>query len=409
MKTRKLLFLLPLLPLLTGATVDEEIHSNLDTKFTRVTSDNASSITEKYGYFLEGSMPTMTKGQEKSWSLVTRFVRSTTKKIQIRLFYIYGPNANWRHLASDSGCSYYEVYRSRYVSGKVGSFLQCVIPLASALEDHGLKTDNRYKMFTTANFALGVYVDEHSGNNKGEFAYFHLATTYNTGKRYHFNLANPLTSSLRLDNPDFNQEEAHRKVTFGGEDWHMNIEAVADGKVLDFNDFIKESRGELNKQTFDIPLKMELRQFGTPKRRDLIIKDEDLNLFIYDGYERYNLGETSIGYDGKKGYKIPLRQIFDGEYVTLDIKDTYYVSLDGRRVYSRETVPNGGKGFQQIRHGFPLPSIPDKGEYKFLFQLELLNAGALGLVDIVGKFSYIKSKNYFGSHKDSTYYVEEEL
>ena len=408
MNTRKLLFVLPLFPFLLGATADEEIHSDLDTKFTYVISSNASKVTEKYGYFLESEMPTMTKGEEKSWSLVTRFVRSTTKKIQIRLFYVYGQTANWKHLASGSGCSYYEVYRSRFVSGKIGSFLQCVIPLRSALEDQGIKTDYRYKIFQ-ANFALCVYVEEHAGNNKGEFCYIYLPSTYNTGKRYHLDISKYSTSSYKLQNYDYNQEEFHRKVKFGGKGWSQTTTAIADGKFLDWNDFQKESRGEINNFSFDIPLKMELRQFGTSERRSLIIDDKDMNLFIYDGYERYNLGETSIGYDGKKGYKIPLKQSFDGDYVTFDIKDIYYISLDGRRVYSRDTVPDGGRGYQQIKHGFPIPSIPDKGEYKFLFQMELLNAGALGLVDITGKFSFTKSKNYFGSHKNSSYYVEEEL
>lgn len=408
MNTKKLCFILPLLPFLTGAVQDEEVHSNLDTKFTFISDSNVANITEKYGYFLEGEMPTMTKGKENSWSLTTRFVRSTTKKIQIRLYYLYGPTANWHHLASDSGCSYYEVYRSAYVSGKIGSYLQCVIPLKSALENHGLKTDYRYKIFQ-ATFALGVYVDEHSGSNKGEFAYVHLPSTYNTGKRYHLDVSKYATSSYRLMNYDYNQEEAHRKVTFGGKNWQVKMDAIADGKFLDWRDFQKESRGEIKAFTFPIPLKMELRQFGTSERRNLLINDADMNLFIYDGYERYNLGETSIGYEGKKGYKIPLRQRFDGEYVTLDIKDIYWVSLDGRRVYNRDTVPDGGRGYQQVRSGFPIPSIPDKSEYKFLFQMELLNVGALGLVDITGKFSYTKSKNYFGSHKNSSYYVEEEL
>ncbi len=85
MKTKKLCFILPLLPFLTAAVKDEEVHSTLDTKFTFITDSNVANITQKYGYFLEGEMPTMTKGRENTWSLTTRFVRSTTKKIQIRL------------------------------------------------------------------------------------------------------------------------------------------------------------------------------------------------------------------------------------------------------------------------------------------------------------------------------------
>ncbi|GEM_PF-6731578 len=408
MKTKKIWFVLPLLPFLTGAVMDEEVHSTLETKFTFITESNVANITKKYGYFLKGQMPTMTKGDENSWSLTTRFVRSTTKKIQIRLYYIYGPTANWYHLSSSYGCSYYEVYRSAYVSGRIGTFLRCDIPLKSALEDHGIKIDYRYNIFQ-ASFALGVYVDEHSDGNKGEFAYVYLPSTYNTGKRYHLDISKYSTSSYRLMNYDYNLEEAHRKVIFGGKDWQIKTDAIADGKFLDWRDFQDEDRGEMNALSFPIPLKMELRQFGTPERRSLLIKNEDMNLFIYDGYERYNLGEPSIGYDGKKGYKIPLRQFFDGEYVTFDTKDIYWVSLDGRRVYNRDTVPNGGRGYQQIRSGFPIPSIPDRSEFKFLFQMELLNVGALGLVDITGKFSYRKSKNHFGSHKNSSYYVEEEL
>ncbi len=403
---RKLLFPI-LLPFLLGAINDETVHSSTDNEYVLVTDSNASKIASTYGYFEERDFPILTEGKENAWKLNCRFVRKTSRKIQVRLYYVYGNQAAFK--AGDVGCKYYEVYRSGYISGSIGSYFNCNISLKSALADHGISTDYRYKIFK-ANFALGIYVDEHPTTYKGEVFYMYIPSTFNSGNRYHLEIGKYVASTYVLRNTTYNEEEYHRKVRYGGEDWKAKADSVLGGKFHDWNDFSKESRGEIDGLSFKIPLKMSLTQFGNANNRDLIINDEDMNLFIYDGYERYNLGEPTIGYDGKKGYKIPLRRSFDGTYITFYPKKQFYMSSDGRKVYDSMTVPNGGRGnYYQVYNEVPLPAIEENIPTKFVFQIELLNSGPIGLVDITAKFSYTKSKNYFGSHKSASYYVEEEL
>lgn len=405
MKKSHLCSLLLLTPFLLGATTDETVHEKSDMKYSLITESNAEEITNNYGYFEEMEFPTLTKGEESSWRLKTKFIRNTNRKLQIRLYYVYGTTAKWK--TGYVGSTYYEVYRSGYLSGNVGTYTTFDISLKTALDDHGISTDSRYKIFNST-FAIGFYVDDHEGTSKGVFNYIYFASTFNTGKKYHLKLGSSLHTSYKLNNTDYNQEEYHKRVFFGGKDWHANTYCVAGGTFVDWRDFLHEDRGEIKTNIMSIPLKLQLSQFGKSAKINLPIEKADLSLFIYEGYELFDLGETQIGYDGEVGYKIPLRTYFDGTYVTFDTKGTYYTSLDCRRVYSMDSVPNGGRGnYLKVIKGLPLPSFEGKLPKTFKFQMELLNVGALGLVDITAKFSYTVSNNYFGSHKNSTYYVEE--
>lgn len=412
MKNRIITAAFPFLvfPLLTGAETDEMVHSDSEIAFKYVNdAELANTIYLKYGYYVETETPTLTAGDESHWRFNAAFYRATEAKIQMRLYYVYGNVPAFPSL-NNNGCKYWQVYSSPLWSGLRNTLFSFSCSLSSLFEDHGIKYDSdRYNVFT-ASFIVGIYVDEHEGNYKGKFYYIDVPTTYNTGKRYHLNVGD--ASNYNLYNTDMNnQKEFHRRSWFGGKEWKTKIDSIYGGTFDDWWDFKTENRGECNAPYFTLPLKMRLTQFGNPNYRNLMVcKQTELSLFIYDGYEKYKFGKTSVGYDGKVGYKIPLKQSFDGVYVTFVPDTLFYASLDGRRIYIPQTVPSGGnEDFYIIRNGIPLPAIEEKTPTKFLFQIELLNVGALGLVDITAKFSYTKSKNAFGSNKTSSYYVEEEL
>lgn len=409
MKNIKISKLFPFLlfPFLIGATDDDMVHPDSTTLFKNVVDINQANIlTHKYGHFKETELMALTKGKENEWYFISNFYRNSNDKIQMRLYYVYGQVAAFKN--SSVGSKYYQVYRSPYWSGRIGSLFSARISLSGVMKDHGIKTDYQYKVFT-ANFVLGIYVDEHGDDYQGTFYYMYVPTTFNSGKRYHLNVGT--VSNYVLRNNDYNENEYHRRVWYGGEKWTTRTDSIYDGLFVDWWDFKNEDRGECKYQYFNIPLKMRISQFTDTAYRNLLINNKaDMNLFIYEGYERFNFGETSIGYDGKVGYKIPLKQSFDGTYVTFYPDTWFYVSIDGRRIYIPKTVPSGGDAdFYLVQNGVPLPSIPGNVPTTFKFQIELLNVGALGLVDITAKFSYTKSKNFFGSNKTSSYYVEEEL
>lgn len=408
MKNGKNLIVLVLVtPFLFGATSSEELHSNSEMNFISVTSSNASQITNKYGYFIESKMPTITRGKESNAYLEIYFVRKTTMKLQLRLYYVYGTYAKFK--SSSSGSSYYQIFKSPYSSGSVNSLTMFRVSLGPAYEDHGIKTDYRYNIFT-ATFALGFYVDEHSGSYKGVFYYFYLPTTYNSGNRYRINVNKTLDSSYKLLDTVTNKYEYHRALQYGGKEWKSELTGIGTGKFIDWADFGYESRGEATTDFINVPLKMQVNRYGTSTYTDLPTKNAKLNLFIYEGYDLFSLGETSIGYDGNEGYAIPLKTSFDGRYITFVPKETLYLSPDGRRVYSNATTPSKNKDYLIPVNGkIPLPSLPNKTPRTIKFQIELQGVGLLGLVDITAKFSYTISSSYFGSHKNSNYYVEEEL
>lgn len=395
-------------PFLLGATDSEEVHSNSEVNHVLVTSSNASEISKKYGYFGESTMPTITRGNESSAKMRMHFTTKTTKKIQLRLYYVYGTYAKFNR--NSTGCNYYLITESAFASRRLNTGVLLRPSLGSAFEDHGITTDYRYDIFT-ATFALGFYVDEHVGSYKGVFYYIYVATTYNSGKHYHLKISTSLDSAYKLRNTDFNKNEYHKTVTFGGKEWKNEINGVYGGSFVDFRDFIHEDRGEAKTNFINVPLKMQLTQFGKSDNIDLPTTSKSkLRLFIYEGYELFALGESIKGYDGEYGYEIPLKTSFDGKYVTLVPKDTLFLSPDGRRVYTYETLPQNNKEYCVPVNGkIPLPAIPNKTPKTIKFQIELLNVGVLGLVDITAKFSYTINSNYFGSHKNSNYYVEEEL
>ncbi len=395
-----------LLPLFIGATYVEEVHPFYMGDREVITEDNAEYVTNNYGYFGETEFPTLI-GDKNGWKIKLRWFRNTTKKIQIKLLYIYGQSAKLK--PGDAGSNYYVVYEGPFLAGNVGSYTDFTISLSEALSEHGISTDHLDNKFTNC-FNLGFFVDEHTATYQGKFYYITFPTTYASGKKYHFNVGHYSTNYICYpDGVNENLKEYYKRVYIGGRSWKNEIRCVGGGSFVDWRDFQNESRGEINSSYFSIPLKMELYGYTRANKPNLTVKIADANLFVYDGYEYYNFGEPTIGYSGEKGYKIPIRLVYDGTYYTLKPRYSFYITPDYRNIYFEETLPNGvnARNYIKTNSYVPIPAINGSTPVTFTYQIEILNAGPLGLVDITAKFSYTKSKNYFGSHSNSTYYVEE--
>ncbi len=407
MRKRDATFMILLLPSLIGATYVEETHPLYLNSTECVTSSNCDSITNNYGYFEENSeFPTLI-GDPNTWKMSLRFYRNTTAKIQIRLLYCYGQGIKFN--SKQSGCNYYTVYESGFTSGKIGTYFNCTFSLSETLKDHGITTDYLNNIYTNY-FYLGFYVDEHNGSAEGKFYYITLPTTYASGKHYVMNVGKYATNYNCYPDEDNNtKKEFHKRVFFGGKKWEKNIQCVGGGTFTDWRDFQNEERGEINSSYFSLPLKMELYGLTRADQPSLNVKNEDANLFIYEGYRYYHLGTTTKGYNGKIGYKIPIKLVYTGRYYVLKPRKTFYITPDYRNIYFEETIPNNGNNRDFVTQSsyIPIPAIIKAEPITFKFQIELLNAGPLGLVDIIASFSFTKSKNYFGSHTNSDYYVEE--
>ncbi len=411
MKRSGLMFVTMLLPLMTGATsyVEEEHKFYLGDQ-ELVNEKNAEKISNELGYFGEFEFPTLFSKNIENCNLELKFYPKTSMKYQIRVVYAYGSGARFK--IGEAGCTYYTLYQSDFRSTEIGKARSFKIPLKGAYGNYGISTDERDDIYTN-NFYIGFYVDEHINNYTGKYYYMKFPTTYCTGDIYNMQVGHYATNyychpSILV--AQLYKYEYHKRVFLGGKEWKNEMECVRDGRFVDWQDFQKENRGEITKSYFSVPLKMELRDYAH-QPTSITVKEGDANLFIYDGYENYNLGEPTTGFTGEKGYKIPLRVLFDGRYITLKPKVAFYLSPDYRKVYFKETIPNGvnSRNYVTLRNYIPIPAISGSSPVTFKYQVELLNAGPLGLVNILAAFSYTKSKNYFGSHADSAYYVEEVL
>lgn len=408
MKNKKgIAFIALLFPMLFGATYPEEVHPLNLCSTQEINEKNCDNISKNYGYFAPNTeFPTLV-GNSSTWKMKLRFYRNTTSKIQIRLLYCYGQMLKFN--SSQSGCNYYSVYESGFTSGNIGTYFDCSISLSEALKDHGISTTYLNNIYTNY-FYLGFYIDEHGTSSQGKFYYITIPTTYSSGQHYRFNIGHYTTNYLCYPSVDNgSKQEFHKRVFFGGEKWSKTVECVGGGSFADWRDFQNESRGEIDQTYFEIPLKMEFYGLTRADQPTFTVKDGDANLFIYEGYEYYNLGELSTGIDGKKGYKIPLKVVKSGKYYVLRTRVPFYVTPDYRNIYFRESIPESANNrrYSRVSGYVPIPAITGNAPVTFKYQIELLNAGPLGLVDITAAFSYTKSKNYFGSHSNSDYYVEE--
>ncbi len=403
MRNRRLLGVLLLtLPLLGGADIDNTIHPQRNWLYTHIEPGKGEEISKKYGYFSEVKLPNSYEGGGASgWTFQLRFNSATNQRTQVRLYYGFGGNPGF---IDRNNYPYMEVYSGPYTRVTAGKFMDYSLKVGKVFDNNNnVKVDDRYRVWNGC-FALGIYVDEHGPDTKGRFIYFTFPSPYASGKRYHLSPSGSSDYMLYGFGPN-GEEERHRGVKIGGYQWKVTVSGVDRGIFDDWRDFKQESRGEIKTELLPIPLKMTLEN-SRGKYTTLPIKENDANLFIYDGYEAFDFGRVEKGYDGKKGYRVPLKVNFDGTSVTLSVKDNYYTTHDGHHVYRKSTLPGNVSDYRCLP-GLPLPALSSKTPKTFVFQIELLNCGAASLVDITARFSYTKSKNVFGHYNNSTFHVEE--
>ncbi|MDD5885477.1 MAG: hypothetical protein PUC66_05515 [Erysipelotrichaceae bacterium] len=380
---------------------------------TPITNQNRDFINRRYGYFETMDIPCNEAGKEEEWYFNLLFHLKKEAYCCILACLYIGSETQWiQHREVQN----IEIFRWAFTYRNPSDYYLYCAP-ALYLKMNNISLIKGYT-FSDVWMAVGVYadedgVDETGKEYQGRFYYLSVPLPYYNLKNYNYqNVGVSGTQSL-LDQTGGRYIPRVVK-NFGGRLWTYDVESIATYEYLNAKAFERSDRGVLNDSL--VPLDFEVRYYDD-KKRPYSLKKNGINgayFYILEGHQNFPFGK-SLAYDEvtkQYGYRFPLQHEYYIPHFSnrFHFEESFYIRKDGLKVYRASHLPAGfNEADYDKANSFILPPLSSNAATRYHFRIDILGCGPHRQISYRIDYYFTRSKNFFGHHTNSTYYVEESL
>ena len=376
---------------------------------TPVTNQNRDFVNRRYGYFKTMDIPCNEAGKEDEWQITLTFVQRETAYCSIAAYLYLGSEEDW--LAHKEVQSV-EISRWGFSYRPENEYPLMCYPIG-IMKAKNITLAKGYS-YSDAWMAVGVYIDEDgkdaNGNAyQGRFYHISFPLPYYLSTTYWIKNVNRRGQSYFIDR---NRQHYMPRIVknFGGRLWTYEEEAIRNYEYLNAELYQSKDRGTLNQSL--VPLDFEVRYYDD-KKRPYSLKNNGVtaNFYILEGYQNFPFGKADYDAFTKQScYKFSLKHDYylknwSNRFL---FQEHFYVRKDGLEVYRENALPAGfSKNLYDETDYFILPPLKSDAAVKYHFRLDLLGCGPHKQINYQIDYYFTRSKNFFGHHTNSQYFVEE--